>query len=863
MFAKKVNALRRPLALPAADNFWLPLASGALALQLWLVCGVATVSAADRPSAIEEARKALRENVPQAAVQKLQAVLKMPELAGPDRSLATRLLAEALLVSGQADEALSQLEKIEDENDDTSLLRARAFAAVGRWADALPIFHSFAAQSGASLSVILGEAESLAALDRKTEAAAVLQRAIDNGVDATSLCLRLAELYAESRKVDLAGKLLEKTTCRTPLESNWKEYIKGCIFLATKQEYTAMEIFQELVPAPDGKQLREPEHLSESLLFGVTLGLTEARIAVSGYASARGVLENFIKRYPESAYLEAAFRRLNQIYSQEDDPAELRQYMRRCLLWAQNSPARRAALATFYVARLNLREREYEKAATLLQHFVQTYPTHPRLCDALLMQADMHLAQSHLTDAVHALEAAMRQASSADQRGEIELRTAIVHHQQGEYLLAANLFRSAAERAQRLRTVATYDAALAWLNQRNDERFTDELQKLNAQPQTAALQGELLLEQGLVQARNNELRAEETLQLFLHQNQGHPRAAEARVALAELAFLAVQSSANPQQQAKAANQASEYLQVANSEPRSPEMTIQADYLAVFLADAQTPRNDARVIELAKEFLRHYKQSPLVNDVRMKLGQVYFRDEDFANAETEFATLADEAPESPYAETALFLAGQSAMKLAMNPGAVDRGLGFFDRVVKRDNSLKLYARQEQAIAQSYLGHEEEALILYELILASQPAAGPELRFAALCGKGNSLVKLGRKDPFKLEAAVAVYDQLANAPNVTASWRNQALYKKGKALEQLKRMPEALTAFYDVLERSNSADREHFWSGKAGFDAGRLLEQQEQWKSAIGVYEKLAKLEGPRAAEARDRVRQLRLEHFVWE
>src|SRR5689334_15898044 len=91
--AKMQIAVGRPLWLPTANNLWLPLAGGALALQLWLACGVATVSAADRPSVIEEARQALREDVPQVAVQKLQAILKTPELAGADRSLATRLLA--------------------------------------------------------------------------------------------------------------------------------------------------------------------------------------------------------------------------------------------------------------------------------------------------------------------------------------------------------------------------------------------------------------------------------------------------------------------------------------------------------------------------------------------------------------------------------------------------------------------------------------------------------------------------------------------------------------------------------------------------------------------------------------------------
>lgn len=815
---------------------------------LIITCG--TLSASAEPKPLREARKALREGLPQVAAHKLRVALIGAELSQEDRGSANRLLVEALVSAGQFDEALKRLEQMDDDHPDTILLRGRALAGLGKWEEALPVFRSLSALSQAPLAAHLGEAESLAALGRDKDAAGVLQALVDAGKARPAELLRLAGLYAGLNNPERARQILKKAVPGTPAEAKWRTYVEGRIYLAEQHPLPARELFEQL--------LREPEHLTESLLFGGTLGLTDATIALSGYESARGALESFIQRFPQSAYLEEAFRRLDQIYSQEEDPSESQLHK-----WAQQPPARRAALATFYVARLTLRERKFDKTAVLLKHFFQTYTRHPLLCDAYLMQADMYLAQRQLTDAIPVLEAAMRHASSAEQRGEIELRTAIVHHQQGEYLLAANLFRSAADRSPALRTVATYNGALAWLNLRSEVPYAAELRRLGEQPQGAALQSELLLEQGLLQARLGEFRAEETLQLFLQQNSRHRRAGEARIALAELQFQAARASANPQRQAEAVYQAAHYLRVANTEPRTPEMAEQADYLAVFLADTGKRGNDARVIELGLEFLRRYSKSRYVSDIRMKLGQVYFRTEDLANAETQFAMLAEESPDSQYAETALFLAGQSAMGLAQNPGALDRALVYFDRVVQRDGPLKLYARQEQAIAQRRMRRDDEAIILYDLILTAQPSAGPELRHAALCGKGDSLRELGRKDAAKLEAAVTVFDELAAAPNVTPLWRNQALYKKAKTLEQLGRTAEALTAFYDVLERSNSADREHFWSAKAGFDAGKILEQKEQWKPAIAIYEKLAKLEGPRAAEARDRVKDIRLKHFVWD
>ena len=98
---------------------------------------------------------------------------------------------------------------------------------------------------------------------------------------------------------------------------------------------------------------------------------------------------------------------------------------------------------------------------------------------------------------------------------------------------------------------------------------------------------------------------------------------------------------------------------------------------------------------------------------------------------------------------------------------------------------------------------------------------------------------------------------------AVWRMQALYKKGRCLMMLKRQDEALAAYYDVLKVGLSQPEDYFWFYKAGFDAGRLCEERAQWQSAIGIYQKMADLEGPRAEEAKARLTQLRLEHFIWE
>ena len=496
-----------------------------------------------------------------------------------------------------------------------------------------------------------------------------------------------------------------------------------------------------------------------------------------------------------------------------------------------------------------MRARKLDRATTSIDAFIGNFPDHPLLPRIYIMQADVALERRQFPEAVRALEAAERHAKTEELRAEIELRTGLVHYRQGEYLLATNKFESAARRSPPLRETALYDGALASLNQKNFEHFEEQYRELNTLRSNGELRAELILEEGLLQARHSDPRAEETLQLFLLNFAKQRRAPEARLALAELAFVGGNNAA-----------AARYLNVANEAPRTPQTDEHAEYLAIFLEESKTPRDGAKVIELARRFVTQRAESPLLPEVRLKLGQIYFRNEDYANAETQFATLAKESPTSPYAETALFLAGQSAMK-TINPDAIGRALGLLDQVVKRDGPLKLYARQQQAIVQSGLRNEGEAIKLYHIILAAQPPPEPELRHAALCAKGNSLAILGRTEPKQLETALAVYDELA-ASDATPAWRNQALYKKAAALELLGRSQDALMAYYDVLGRSTAQDREFLWYYKAGFEAARIFETAKDWKSAIGIYEKMAALEGPRAAEARMRVKQLRLENFLW-
>jgi tetratricopeptide (TPR) repeat protein len=244
---------------------------------------------------------------------------------------------------------------------------------------------------------------------------------------------------------------------------------------------------------------------------------------------------------------------------------------------------------------------------------------------------------------------------------------------------------------------------------------------------------------------------------------------------------------------------------------------------------------------------------------MKLGQVYFREQDFANALSQFEILAKDHPDGPFAETALFLAAQCSAQL-IEQRYQDRALALFAQVVARKGPLKYHALFQQGLIQH--ARDEDAGAIFQSILDAQPPAPVDLRAAALCAKGDNLVRIAKGSPEKLGAAVSAYTQLAEMTDVGPEWHNKAVYKQCKALLQLGREQEALFFYSKLLDTASDGAKETFWLYKAGFEAAEMLKQQGNVRGALAVYEKLGKIPGARAEEARTIVKELRLKHFIW-
>ncbi len=803
---------------------------------LAILLAAALPLAATADPAYDSAARALDEGIPDVAVQKLTAWLATPGLTPEQRLAGVAKLSEAQLAAGRPEAALQTVEAGGVRNDATDFAKAEALAATGRWGEAYPLFAQLA---GGALQtpVTLGEAECLRMLSRDTEAIPLLESLIKGGGPATQAKLTLAEIYAGENEAAKAEGILADADVKSPGEVKWKTYIEGKDLVAQGKPLQAAVFFEQV--------LRSPEGLSESLLAGATLGVSDARALAKGPELADDGIEEFIWHHPGSPYLELMFRKLDSLYTEERSPSlsELKS-------WIEREPPCRNALARFYLAKIRFHLKEDDEAMRLLDGFIQMYPAHPLIGEALLLKGNELLAQRKFPGALQALEAAAPHFSDPCRLAEIEFSVGTAHFQQRDFAVAATAFHKAGERCEKVSERAIFNSALSWGNLGAYDKFLKDYEEFSIRFPESQFRRELVLEEGLLQARSGDKRAGRTLALFIRDFPDNPRVGEARIALSELAFLST-----PPRPAEA----SLYLKAAFETPGDPQTEERAEYLAIFTEDAGGKRDPAKIIGECLRFIRQRPASSLLPDVRMKLGQIFFRQGDFSDARNQFETLAREAPDSRLTESALFLAGQSALK-SMSP---DQALELFDEAAKLNGPLKLYARQEQAITKTGLGNQEDSANIYDDILSSQPDS--ELKFSALCGKGGNYFSLGAGDARYFSKAIAVFESVVAQPDATAYWRNRALYMKGKCLEQLHKTDEAAAVFYDVLQEQNASrgEPDYFWYYKAGFDAAHILEEQKQWKSAIGVYRKMAGLKGPRAEEARSRSEQLRLEHFIWD
>ncbi len=813
-----------------------------LAAAIWFSLGTALL-AQTGTAPLENAISPLADGVPEVAVTRLHAFLATNP-SGAEETTARRKLIEALARAERPAEALEVFTGAPGLTNDTeaNFWRAQALAALGRWVEALPLYEKIAADKKTSLrtAAIFGMAETSRALGRKKEAIRRLRPLIKLPVWGTRAKLGVAQLLIELGDLGAADALLRQTKPQLATERSQRRFLFGRLSLAQGNPQRAIETLAVI--------LKRPEGVSHALLVASLFTVADAHQKMKTPQGGDDALEDFIDHHPNDSALPEIFARLDELYQMERKPSrnELERWMR--------DPAQpRQGLAQWYLARSRLRSGDRETALQLLSRLRDITPSFPSLGEASLELAGLHLEKEEWDAALAAAETARKQNPAPAFVARVDWLIAEVNYRSGKLAMAAPIYERLAEEPGALSGNALFNAALCWLRLDREKEYAADYRRIANDPSKQSVQSDLLLEEGAVQAAEGKPEAAGTFEKFIRSFPQSPRVAEAWVSLAELAFHEPKPDLARARKNLAQARASHPTVAANE---------RADYLQIWIEDATSAADEAPVVAAANEFLQQHPDSRFIAEVRMKLAEAYYRRGDFANAQTQFELLAQQKPDAPLAEKALFFAARSAMS-SMGATALDHALALLDQVVKLNGELKWAARNEEAAIERRLGKNREALALYDEVLKNE--AKPAEQREALCGKGDIYYEMGAADPANYQRAIELYAQLASEPGVPAHWRNQADFKKGKALEKLDDKSAALTTYYGVLEQGARPDLQHefFWFYKAGFNAAHLLEEASDWKSAVAVYRKLAAVGGTRSEEAKARLTQLRLEHFLWE
>ncbi|MEM7013176.1 MAG: tetratricopeptide repeat protein, partial [Verrucomicrobiota bacterium] len=618
------------------------------------------------------------------------------------------------------------------------------------------------------------------------------------------------------------------------------DYLVFQVALAEGRFDAAANGFAKLIEAED-----------QRIADGSRLGLADALAGREETDPAIDEMVKFVNQRAESPALPLAFQRLDRF-------GFLERPRTKAMLqtWIEDDLVERKALAQFYEAAAEKRNVGAEAAIPLFEKFREEFAEHFLFPAAMLELGSAYLELNNPSSAIEVLKPLRTADASADLKRAIAFLEARAQFESGEFEEANEQFATAAAEDEN----AAYNRAVSAIYAANIEDFQIEFQRFGLREEGAKTQALLLLERGLREAATEDPSATATLKEFAQNYPDHPRFAEAQLAVAELALLELPPKPVAAQEALDAA-----LQIELSE----DLSEQADYVSFWIAASGAEVEP--VAEAAAVFLEKWEESAKRSEIRLKLGETYFGIKDYPNAQNQFELIVEEAADDPNAEVAQFLAGKAA-SLSMSESGLERAIEHWGKVFDRNGPLAWEALRQQASAKLSQSQPDQALRVLEELLAAKANLEPDLVFATQMdiGRAHYMQAPDHSSPEKeYIASIHAYNQIINDNASGRFWKNQAGYRKGRSLEALSDDDAALLTYFDVVRKTPLADLgeedspEYTWYYRSGFAAIALLQRRREWTGAVKMADRLAATSGPRATEASDLGKKLRLEHFLWD
>ena len=788
-------------------------------------------------------------------------------------------LAESLIRAGNPADALELLgQSFALKNPETPFWKAQALASQHHFAEAASLLSNLLTDSTAPHRTETGMtlASLQLALNHPEAALETLATLIPDAPQIAAVKIRLyqVEILLDLKRTVAARQALPVSNAVAASDRPLLAFLEAQLLASEGDPAAAETGFRELVNHPQGQSL--------SHHHSAAIGLADALQAQGKPDEAAESLLEFIQDSPASPLLDAMFERILKCLPEK--PTATDPILGHLALWitppilattshlaspGADSNSAIAAWPTFsaagdlaerlafslYTRALGLHrigtDETTDEARRLLNRLRLENPDSLLASRALYQSARWLLDAGSVDQAFSILNTLRDVSKSPELKGEAAFVEARAAYLNGDPQKAIQLFDEAALTltAPQARSAKLLSAVARLRN--GDSHGVTLIQKQGT-TQDKELEADLDLERALATTPPSASRP--LLENFLAHFPDHPRAAEARLALAEAAL----GGPTPDL-ALAASQ----LSALSSAPENFASRIALIRLRI----AYLSKDTAATLAEAQSIIDTYPGNPAA-EAALTLGRTLFQTGSYNSARLVLEKLAATDSLPVRAQAAWLLAARSAA-LGGTPQSREQATTLFDKAVEIKGPLSAIAMLEEAGHLIDLYRLPEACAFLKKWTKVLPENDPLQLHAGLL-LGEALYAQGSSNPASLVEALAVYNKLFSQAKNQPALLNRLQYLRGTTLEQLpdqkdstkKREKEAFQAYHSVLETTTApAEWEYF--ERCGFSALTLLEKASRWQTAVTVAEKIAAFKGPRSQEAAARASKIKLERMIWE
>jgi len=805
--------------------------------------------------------------LPDLAIPKLKELLAQPGLRDSAKAPLLTLLGEAQVRAGLYPQALITLDSpLLREFSPAHLWRSYALSKLGRLRDALGELkridrRSMRAQADlemASIMIVIGDSA-----NARTKLEPLLES--KQGDLAKQAILQLSSLSLLENKLNETAKLLSQFTPSNPQEEGLLSYLTGRLQLARGEKEAAVETFTKLI-----ERAESDKNLPSELFHEATLALADSLSLQGGEEAAVNSLLETLGKYPDSPLMTEIFGRL-RLMEPEVDTLPL---LEKLSAWLptntsatpnilipngssvgsfSNSPTisdaiPRALYSLEFTARTYLESKDpamREQGARNLAYLrVVADPESPLVSRSLfalaqerMMEKDYQKARDlfDLIDQGPAPQLLKAYARALSGKASFALK---------EPEKASQAFQEASEISARLKenelkSLSDLNSGITLL----DTSHAKELDALSEKLKDPVTKSYLILERGLYLSSINQASGRDLLTSFLTNFPDNPRRAEAALALAENAIFA---------EPKDLELARAHISDAkfNAET-SPKLAARRIEVLLTLGEGQ---------ELVTDFLTKSPDHPLGARLLFRQGQSYRDINEIGKAYLAFEQFIKQHPKHEFIDAARYLSALSALASGTE-SAEKNAIIRFQELIDNKGALA----HESVIALSGLlidsDRQNDALTEIKKHLKDKTLSDNDRRRLLILAADAS----GQLSNY--EQALSYYQDLLAIKSLSIATHNQACFLQGQVYERLGKKTEALESYLSVINRQlNPKEATSLeWKGfdKCGLEGAlSLLEREKNWRAAISLAEKISRSGSPRAEDAREKAKRIRLEQKIW-